>query len=314
MQNFASRMMFNILSKSTFAQGSLPSHQSKVSLDDYAAALIPMALKKKLLNDIVASAGIESLLQQDVGVAYYQHHPCLAALLFEATPVHVVQRWQRLERYIHSDHYLQVISETNHSLIIEHQSRHNIPPTLAEDMAVMGVLKSLFTLAGAEQVQLQSVGQTLMLPDGFSKPKAWQLQWQKLQPTAIAHSSLSDSVQAQLYASFPRELQSVAKAIGVDDLFSPRLAQIASRLHLSSRSLQRKLQQHGATLSQLVQKNRLLKASHYLLQSELPLAEIGFLSGFSDQPHFCRVFKTNIGMSPQVYRRLVNIPTKTASQ
>jgi AraC-like DNA-binding protein len=80
---------------------------------------------------------------------------------------------------------------------------------------------------------------------------------------------------------------------------------MASRLHLSSRSLQRKLQQYGATLSQLVQKNRLLKASHYLLQSDLPLAEIGFLSGFSDQSHFCRVFKTRVGTSLQVYRGMI---------
>ncbi len=307
MQNFASRMMLNILSKSAFAQGLLPTRHAELHLDDYAGALIPMALKKKLLNDIVASTGIESLLQQDSGVAYYQHHPCLSALLFEATPVHVVQRWQRLERYIHSDHYLQIISQTNHSLIIGHQSRHNIPPTLMEDMAVMGVLQALFTLAGAEQVQLQSVGQPFMLPDGLSKPKAWQFEWQQLRPPVIAHSSLSDSVQAQFYASYPNELQRVAKAIGVDDLFSPRLAQIASHLHLSSRSLQRKLQQHGATLSQLVQKNRLLKASHYLLQSDLPLAEIGFLSGFSDQSHFCRVFKTHIGTSPQVYRGMIKL-------
>ncbi len=306
MQNFASRMMINILMKSAFIQGVAPNNLPGISSDDYALALIPLELKRHLLEGIVSKAGVDFLLQQDAGVEYYKNNPCLAALLYQATPENLLQRWQRLERYIHSEHYMNIISSTSNSFIVEHKSQNHIPPTLAEDMAVMGVLKSLLKQAGAVQVQLDAVAEPLMLADGSVKPCAWQFQWQRWLLVPPEHSSLPNTAEEQLYASFPTELQHVARAIGFDDLFSPRLPQIAGRLHLSSRSLQRKLLQHGATFSKLVQRNRLLKSSYYLLQSDIPLPEIGFLSGFSDQSHFCRVFKANIGMSPQVYRGIVN--------
>jgi AraC-like DNA-binding protein len=306
MNNFASRMMMNILTKSAFEQGIQPDDLQRGSSDDYASALIPIDQKRDLLDDIVSKAGAYFLLQQDAGVDYYKNNPCLSALLYKATPEYLIQRWQRLERYIHSEHYIHIISSTSNSFIVEHKSQNNTPPTLAEDMAVMGVLKSLLKQSGAVQVQLDAVAGSLILADGSVKPCAWHFQWQRLLMVQQENSLLPNTAVEQLYASFPSELQHVARAIGFDDLFSPRLQQIASRLHLSSRSLQRKLLQHGATFSKLVQRNRLLKSSYYLLQSDVPLPEIGFLSGFSDQPHFCRVFKENIGMSPQVYRQIVN--------
>jgi AraC-like DNA-binding protein len=307
MNNFASRMMMNILVKSAFEHGIQPNDPLRSCSDDYASALIPIDLKRNLLNDIVSRCGVEFLLQQDAGVEYYKNNPSLSALLHKATPEHLIHRWQRLEKYIHSEHYIQIVSSTNNSVVIEHKSQKNIPPSLAEDMAVMGVLKSLLKQSGAVHVELAAIADSLMLADGSTKPSAWRFQWQRLQPLTQEGPLLSSAAEEQLYASFPCGLQQVARAIGFDDLFSPRLEQIARRLHLSNRSLQRKLLQEGATFSKLVQRNRLLKSSYYLLQSDVPLPEIGFLSGFSDQSHFCRVFKINIGMSPQVYRGMIKL-------
>jgi AraC-like DNA-binding protein len=39
-----------------------------------------------------------------------------------------------------------------------------------------------------------------------------------------------------------------------------------------------------------------------LLHSEAPLAEVGFLCGFSDQAHFTRAFKRQVGLTPARYR------------
>ena len=45
-------------------------------------------------------------------------------------------------------------------------------------------------------------------------------------------------------------------------------------------------------------------ARERLSRSEAPLSEIAFLSGFSDQSHFTRVFKHHTGMTPGSFRRV----------
>ena len=39
-----------------------------------------------------------------------------------------------------------------------------------------------------------------------------------------------------------------------------------------------------------------------LIDTELPLSQIALQCGFSDQPHFCRVFQRLAGMSPSIFR------------
>jgi AraC family transcriptional regulator len=48
---------------------------------------------------------------------------------------------------------------------------------------------------------------------------------------------------------------------------------------------------------------RLEQAKNLILETQLPLAEIGLLSGFADQSHFTRVFTKTTGVSPGVWRR-----------
>lgn len=46
-----------------------------------------------------------------------------------------------------------------------------------------------------------------------------------------------------------------------------------------------------------------VKVAHGLLKSGVNLAEVAATSGFSDQPHFTRVYKTIMGATPGQYRR-----------
>jgi tRNA A37 N6-isopentenylltransferase MiaA len=44
-------------------------------------------------------------------------------------------------------------------------------------------------------------------------------------------------------------------------------------------------------------------AAWRLLETQASLAEIGFLSGYSDQPHFTRDFRQLVGITPAQYRK-----------
>jgi len=56
------------------------------------------------------------------------------------------------------------------------------------------------------------------------------------------------------------------------------------------------------TMGEYVQKLRIAHASRLLLDKEIPLAEIAYEAGFSDQSHFTRIFKRFVGVTPGAFR------------
>lgn len=61
-------------------------------------------------------------------------------------------------------------------------------------------------------------------------------------------------------------------------------------------------QEFGTTVFQCLFDHRMELASQYLLDSQLPIAEVGFLLGYDYQSHFCTAFRRKYGMSPSEYR------------
>ncbi len=57
------------------------------------------------------------------------------------------------------------------------------------------------------------------------------------------------------------------------------------------------------TLGEYLRKLRVTKAIPLLLSEEQPLAQIAFASGFSDQSHFTRVFKSYFGQTPAKFQK-----------
>jgi AraC-like DNA-binding protein len=81
------------------------------------------------------------------------------------------------------------------------------------------------------------------------------------------------------------------------------LAQLATRLDTSARTLQRKLKEAGLSYTQLVDSVRRELAERYLADGSLDLNDLAFLLGFSEQSAFQRAFKRWMGESPGAYRR-----------
>ena len=81
------------------------------------------------------------------------------------------------------------------------------------------------------------------------------------------------------------------------------LASIAESLHMSERSLRRKLAHEGTSHSELLDVARKELALSYLSSAELDLSEIGFRLGFAHPPAFHRAFRRWYGISPSEYRK-----------
>lgn len=82
----------------------------------------------------------------------------------------------------------------------------------------------------------------------------------------------------------------------------PGIADVARALRTSSRTLQRRLAEDGATFQQLMQEARRELAHHYLLHSSLELNETAYLLGYEDAHSFFRAFHQWEGKPPGEWR------------
>jgi AraC-like DNA-binding protein len=83
----------------------------------------------------------------------------------------------------------------------------------------------------------------------------------------------------------------------------PTGAAVAHQLHMSERTLQRRLAAEGCKYQQLLDQVRYRLAQEYLVSTTLPVAEIASLLDFSDATNFRRSFKRWSNTTPSVFRR-----------
>jgi len=78
--------------------------------------------------------------------------------------------------------------------------------------------------------------------------------------------------------------------------------EIASSIHISQRSLQRRLKEQGLSFTQLLASTRSELGLQYVRDPQRSFNEIAFLLGFSEPGNFTRAFKRWHGKSPSEYR------------
>lgn len=86
----------------------------------------------------------------------------------------------------------------------------------------------------------------------------------------------------------------------------PRKSQIARRLGMSERTLHRHLADRGHTFQSIANRAQREAAESLLVNGDSSLAEVAFLTGFSDQSSFTRAFKGWTGHTPLGFREAVS--------
>jgi AraC-like DNA-binding protein len=101
-------------------------------------------------------------------------------------------------------------------------------------------------------------------------------------------------------------LVSVRKAVGESMRDTdPTLTQVARKVVLSPRTLQRRLKDRGIDFMRLVDDTRRRFAFNYLRDPEHTFTEIAYLLGYSEVSAFNRAFKRWTGSTPSDYRRKI---------
>jgi AraC-like DNA-binding protein len=126
--------------------------------------------------------------------------------------------------------------------------------------------------------------------------------------------TMADPVSRQLaYAELERSLEGLGSeqeiltrvrgAVGRTNGGFRSLEEVASGLHISTRTLKRRLAAQGVTYSHVLEEQRRERALLLLRTPSLSLDQIAEQLGYSDTSNFRRAFRRWTGVSPATYRR-----------
>lgn len=85
------------------------------------------------------------------------------------------------------------------------------------------------------------------------------------------------------------------------------LERIASFMHLSARTLQRRLSEHDVSFREVCESTRRRIAEGMLRNMETPISEVAYRLGYAEPASFHHAFKRWSGRSPQAFRRNMQV-------
>jgi AraC-like DNA-binding protein len=88
----------------------------------------------------------------------------------------------------------------------------------------------------------------------------------------------------------------------------PPFEEAAAMMHMSPRTLRRRLSEEGTTYQEIVHELRRQLAETYLRGNVLTVTEIAEMLGYTDVSNFRRAFVAWTGSSPAAYRRQLRSP------
>jgi AraC-like DNA-binding protein len=275
-------------------------------------ATVPLDAKRQLVGTVLMHCGIPALLHLGQGVHDELDSSVVSLLVHHRQPQRVLSAWLRLERFVHSRHRLKQTVVSDCAVDHHHVSLLvGTKPTAAEDLVVLGVLIALLERSGCSNISAKFANGVTVWPLGDADQisnayqntatSKWRLTWDI--PEAVPEvkaAALSSAVPMQLTTSLTKQVLAMLQYQGTETI---SVQQLAQHCCMSVRTFQRQLAQEGVRFVDVVAKFRTESAARLLSNTANSLAEIGFVSGYTDQAHFCRDFKRHVGLSPLKYRQ-----------
>ena len=143
---------------------------------------------------------------------------------------------------------------------------------------------------GQDVVEVDIPAEWLDQPSPHYNPELWQLVQLSLSRTLASVTSRE---------RYSRHIASLLRASAAP---LPELGEAARGLHVSERTLNRRLREEGSSFRELKAQALAERAQLYLEQTELSVEAIAAELGYQDAANFRRAFKKSTGRTPQGYR------------
>ena len=123
---------------------------------------LPLADKRSALVALQTAHGLDCLLRIGESIENIDadgEDAMHTALLLAHDPIDLLERWQRLERFIHSRHRIAFTRVGDRDVLVRHFSLDSAaPPLPAEDVLVFGLLVLLMERVGAINLRARPTG------------------------------------------------------------------------------------------------------------------------------------------------------------
>jgi AraC-like DNA-binding protein len=168
---------------------------------------------------------------------------------------------------------------------------HEAPESIKEHVCLFGVAPQFYGPANAVTFSIELLDRPLPAAD----PLLWRVIERHAEALLAARPALAETTAA-------RVRRILCETLGEDEA-AATLSGIASRLHMSERSVQRRLADEGETFDGLLDELRRELAVRYLADKKIAIAEVAFLLGYSEPSAFHRAFKRWTGSTPSQVRQ-----------
>ncbi|MGM0559166.1 MAG: helix-turn-helix transcriptional regulator [Myxococcota bacterium] len=275
----------------------------------HVAAIAPefdveRATKTEMLEFLRERQSLSEVFAVGLGVRELPQHPVFTALCSVHDLTDLMGRWRRLERFGHTRNRTRELESSGDAVVLEHFARDGGEVAMVDHLFIWGVLAALLERAGGEGVEVRAERGELLYEDGEvsvaepPEPDAFDVahySWSGHTPRNTKEpDAKNDSTHDSALALIQRDL-----------LADWKVAQVARKLSLSSRQLQRLLRREGTTFSETLHQARVDAAVKLLPDDSLTLTDIAFCVGFADSAHFTRIFRRVMDVPPSAYRDLI---------
>ena len=296
-----------------------------VKPDYVRSAVAPDKLKQHVLDATYEAQGPAAILRIGQGLERAGYTPIWHLMLSAQGPISMLGKWFGLEESAAARFRIDYKPHPSGMAVdVRHYTLFGPPSRVTESLLICGVHLSIFKRLGctglrcfltpenAAEIPLFDNGDMVAGHEKLDVSAGrWRVEWSGFEPAAARHGQPSSITPAlPLLADYDDPTDVIHPAlsiIGQDLSCNWKVEDLALRLRMSRRSLQRHLQQSQASFSLLVRAARVREASKLLSGTPAPITDIGYRCGFSDSAHFARDFRKSVGVSPSAYRRLALI-------
>jgi len=282
---------------------------------------VPVSTQRLVLEAVAGAGGSRAVVGLAEALRHLEGMPLLYVLLNSSSVRDLVDKEQRLNRYLHSNHRVRIHELTAHTLELEHHARWGRQPVAVESHFVLGVHLVLLDEIGCRNLTVtlpESAEPTRRIagrgrvtgtpPEGGHR--RWRFRWTGFEPTRRVLPGLDEVL---LAADGPTDLAAERSAaveielvVRSDLAHRWTLAEAARLCRRSPRSLQRALAAEKTSFTEVLDRTRVAEAARRLAETDRSMTEIGFACGFSDAAHFSRRFKNAMGEAPSAWRRAIS--------
>lgn len=298
---------------SAVAAAALGPDAPRLLADRPADHAVQSAVQARLLADLLDRQGPRGVLLAGRHLDTVAREPIVLALLTSEDPGRLLDKIDRLNRFLHSSHRHRVLRQAPERVELEHVSTTGRPPSPVESLFACGLYLELLTRIGCRTLSCAfpeaATGPRDVYRDGNPDDvpergtRRWDIRW-----AGFTATHALPGLDEVLLRDLPADLTDRSLATRVEAVLRADLAhawtldEVATRLATSRRTLQRHLREEGRPFTAVLTAVRLAAAQDLLRDPDRTITDVGYLTGFADTAHFTRTFRRLAGRTPSQWR------------